>query len=269
MAEKEEIVHRLKAFASTCDAFDRCRTEMLIESLRFKNEKLPSFILDIGCGVGGTIPYLKRRCPATIVVGLDSSYNALMVAKRVSGKHAEFVRGDAQNLPFRSEVFDGVIAGEVIEHLPNDFALLIEAYRVMKPCGVLALSTPNGRKLDQDDRRYGHLRIYSDNKLRGMLQSAGFLEVKVRKWGSILLRLYFKTRETMLRCAGWDMFISEGREEAAIAMNKSKIFRLYTRLLPMFSRILRLDRAPAGGLARHLIVRAIRNDAPWIEEKNP
>ena len=46
-------------------------------------------------------------------------------------------------LPFKSACFDGVNLTEVIEHIENQAQLIREIARVLKPDGVVVISTPN------------------------------------------------------------------------------------------------------------------------------
>ncbi|MEX2605708.1 MAG: methyltransferase domain-containing protein [Kiritimatiellia bacterium] len=46
-------------------------------------------------------------------------------------------------LPFEDSSFDGVIATEVLEHLPNHSAIIAEVGRILKPGGVFIFTTPN------------------------------------------------------------------------------------------------------------------------------
>jgi SAM-dependent methyltransferase len=56
---------------------------------------------------------------------------------------------ETEPLPFEDASFDAVILNEVLEHLRvNPVAALREARRVVRPGGVLLLSTPNLRSLD-------------------------------------------------------------------------------------------------------------------------
>jgi SAM-dependent methyltransferase len=48
-----------------------------------------------------------------------------------------------EGIPYPSQYFDTVIAGEIIEHLHNPDFLIKECYRVLKKNGILILSTPS------------------------------------------------------------------------------------------------------------------------------
>jgi len=88
--------------------------------------------LDLGCGAGY----------GTCDIGIDVSHEALQDA-RTGFPQARFVQASAETLPFADETFDLITAFEVIEHLDRWVDLLSEANRVLKPAGILLVSTPN------------------------------------------------------------------------------------------------------------------------------
>jgi len=47
-----------------------------------------------------------------------------------------------ERLPFSDNTFDTIILGEILEHLYNPFRVLKECKRILKPRGVLLISTP-------------------------------------------------------------------------------------------------------------------------------
>jgi ubiquinone/menaquinone biosynthesis C-methylase UbiE len=90
------------------------------------------------------------------------------------------VVGDAHPLPFRDASFDGLFAGELVEHLPDPEAGIEEFRRVLRPGGMLVLTTPNRRRLanvvDRSERPYSpdHLSELSYDEARALLRAHGF-----------------------------------------------------------------------------------------------
>jgi len=75
--------------------------------------------------------------------------------------NVDFVRGDAEQLPFADESFDLVTCRIAAHHFPNISAFLSEAYRVMKPGGRLQVIdnvSPEDRELDEFYNRVEKLR---------------------------------------------------------------------------------------------------------------
>lgn len=101
-------------------------------------------LLDLGCGAG---QYLLAAARAAVrPVGVDASLCQLILARRLladEGLSADLALADAEALPFQGEVFQAVIAADIIEHVGDPQRLLIEAARVMAPGSVLRLTTPN------------------------------------------------------------------------------------------------------------------------------
>jgi SAM-dependent methyltransferase len=94
------------------------------------------------------------------------------------------VRGDALKLPFADGAFDKVICAEVLEHLGDDSAAMVELARVLRPGGLLAVSVPRfGPEIVNWalSERYhavagGHVRVYRRRQLLERFSHAG-LEV--------------------------------------------------------------------------------------------
>jgi 2-polyprenyl-6-hydroxyphenyl methylase/3-demethylubiquinone-9 3-methyltransferase len=95
-----------------------------------------SLLLDLACGAGLLAPHVQGLGHRH--VGLDLSPTALPQAR----DHGVVpVRGDVLRLPFRDAVADVVVAGEVLEHVPDPARLVAEACRVLRPGGTLVLDT--------------------------------------------------------------------------------------------------------------------------------
>ena len=95
-----------------------------------------SLLLDLACGGGLLAPHVAQLGHRH--VGLDLSRTALPQAR----DHGVVpVCGDVLRLPFRDEVADVVVAGEVLEHVPDLAAAVGEACRVLRPGGTLVIDT--------------------------------------------------------------------------------------------------------------------------------
>jgi len=83
------------------------------------------------------------------VAGVDIDPSRFERAISEQGLHVVDCNVETEPLPFADASFDAVILNEVLEHLRiNPVAALREARRVLRPGGVLLLSTPNLRSLD-------------------------------------------------------------------------------------------------------------------------
>ena len=95
--------------------------------------------LDIGAGEGHLIAALKRDFLNIQSQACDYHVDRFPL-ESVPIKKVDLNR---EPLPFGGAVFDLVTFSEVIEHLENYHQLLRETYRVLKPGGLLILTTPN------------------------------------------------------------------------------------------------------------------------------
>ena len=75
-----------------------------------------SSVLDVGCGVGRDLIWLKNK--GFSVCGLEQSQNLLRLAKKNSG--CKIIEADFSNFDFSNFSFDALIAIGSLVHLPHD-----------------------------------------------------------------------------------------------------------------------------------------------------
>jgi GT2 family glycosyltransferase/SAM-dependent methyltransferase len=102
-------------------------------------------VLDLGSGEGFGAAILAEA--ASEVVGVDIDERTVEHASlNWSGPSVSFRQGSALDLsPFEGQSFDVVVAFEIIEHLQDQAAMLAQIKHVLKPDGLLIVSTPDRR----------------------------------------------------------------------------------------------------------------------------
>lgn len=118
-------------------------------------------IVELGCGLS---PFLyhsnfKERW------GVDFSPETILKAKELYPT-VNYCVSDATNTPFRDELFDVSVAGELIEHLENPNDLIIEMARITKR--TIIISTPILEFVDPE-----HLWEFDEDELTALLSPYG------------------------------------------------------------------------------------------------
>ena len=104
------------------------------------------FILDAASGAIAMTEYLAYSCFFRHRVCVDMSYMALKQACQKLGTKGFYVLSDICRLPFSDDVFEGVVSGYTIQHIPFDQQerAVGQLYRVLRPgktaCIVTAYS---------------------------------------------------------------------------------------------------------------------------------
>jgi len=168
------------------------------------NKEKRGKILDLGCLKGEFSFELKKK--GWIVFGGDISVALNQAVK----KGIKCIKFDFEKpFPFKSNSFDVVFAGEIIEHIFDTDFFVSELNRILKPDGLLFISTPNtaclpnrfllliGKKPFNLDyfKSGGHIRAYTFSLLEKQLKENGF---SIEKRTSELLRLSDKIEFSLL-----------------------------------------------------------------------
>jgi O-antigen biosynthesis protein len=99
-------------------------------------------VLDVACGEGYGSSFMADV--ARSVIGVDISEEAVQHASSTYTKsNLTFRQGSATALDFADAAFDIVVSFETIEHLAEQAQMLSEIRRVLRPDGVLVISSPN------------------------------------------------------------------------------------------------------------------------------
>lgn len=151
----------------------------LINKQLVKNMK----IIDVGCGIGTIDFFLASK--NFKITGLDISTSAINLCKKnakilgISSK-TKFVSSDFLEYSTYQK-YDMVICLEVLEHLIDENNAVKKIYSLLKKNGILILSVPSVNSLlyrlgliKKFDKRVGHIRRYSVEKLKILVEQHDF-----------------------------------------------------------------------------------------------
>jgi len=136
--------------------------------------------LDIGCGQGFFLFNASRAGYAA--KGVEISQDAVAYARNEFGLDVE--DKPIERLRFGEAHFDVVTLWQVLEHVPYPLMMLREVYRILKPGGLVVVSTPNIggiparilRRRWWDIKRL-HINQFATKTLTHVLRNAGFRNV--------------------------------------------------------------------------------------------
>lgn len=142
-------------------------------------------VLDAACGSGYGAAFLARAS-ARLVVGVDIDADAVAEARvRYRVAHMSFVQADLTKLPLPPAAFDVVTSFETIEHVSDPERVVAEWGRVLRPSGLLMISSPNASLFE--DGHSGnpfHRKEFTSEELESLLRPLG----PVRMYGQRLRR---------------------------------------------------------------------------------
>ncbi len=154
----------------------RLRKRALESALRAVQREVESErILEIG---SGTSPIITDR---EHVVYSDLSFTAL---SNLKGRQwtGHYVVADGTRLPFRDGAFSQAIVSEVLEHIPDDKAVVAELARVLDEHGALLVTFPHRQMYyASDDAFVNHFRRYELPEIEERLRSVNLNVVSVQK----------------------------------------------------------------------------------------
>jgi ubiquinone/menaquinone biosynthesis C-methylase UbiE len=154
-------------------------------------------LLDIGCGTGGVLVAARHKFKDTI--GIDISLQRLVIAKKRFEElnlNVSLLCGGAERLPFRNNWFDLIFAGDVIEHVKDQTASLMESRRVLKKDGILFIATPNRFSVTPEP----HVRVWGVGFLPRKWTNKYVKLIKGISYTSIKVLSFFELKKLLKKC---------------------------------------------------------------------
>jgi len=148
-------------------------------------------IVEIGAGDGMLLIAIRRRSPEIQLTAIDIAFST-QTKRRLESMHIQVVEGAVENKSFFENsglnIIDLVIMNQSIEHLWDPQGTFLELYKVLKPTGIIVITTPD---YDGYDRKlwkqyWGgwyaprHLNLFTRTEMIGMASALDMMTVRVR-----------------------------------------------------------------------------------------
>jgi SAM-dependent methyltransferase len=148
-------------------------------------------ILEIGCGAGELLAYLRRR-GFSHAMGIDISAEQIALARARGIRVA--IADAVEFLGCHPDEFSAILAVDVLEHLTRDELVHLAPllFAALRRGGRLVVQTANGAGLLPQQVIYGdltHLTILSPESLAQLLRPVGFVGLTFYETGPVPIRL--------------------------------------------------------------------------------
>jgi SAM-dependent methyltransferase len=162
----------------------RGRRELVRRFILERDRKITK-ILDIGCGTGETMSFVKNLLPNSEVWGIDPSPVGVAFTRGRGHKLVKIAK--AENLPFKNNIFDVVLILDVLEHIKDEAGVLKEIKRVLKPGGKVLITGPALKFIwSKHDTEQGHVTRFTRHQLKGLARKAGLKAEKIGYFNFVL-----------------------------------------------------------------------------------
>ena len=198
--------------------------------------------LDVGGGTGSvSVEAIKRGISSNKALVLDLSVHSLEIGKKNAaalGVSLNTIQCDALNLPLGESSVDVAVYREVLEHLPDDQAALVELRRVLKPGGVVVFTSPIEKRASKEA---GHLRCYTEESFRSVLESSGLKVERVQYTTLLSHYLWTYPKHFIIGC--WLLFTGNLRAYLCGKTVPSYYATSFHQkiVMPIFDRLVNLD----------------------------
>jgi SAM-dependent methyltransferase len=191
--QDEPTTRLIAGYAASADTYARLWAPVIGRSTRRLLANLPlasaRCVLDIGCGTGYLLPYLRSAAPSAVVVGVDITPGML---RHATAPGCAVAVMDARALGLRQACVDAAVAAFMLFHIPAPDAALKDARRVLRPGGWFGATAWATRRVTAAEQSFSDLLdragappeppdpsrsddlLNTPDKLVARLQAAGF-----------------------------------------------------------------------------------------------
>jgi 2-polyprenyl-3-methyl-5-hydroxy-6-metoxy-1,4-benzoquinol methylase len=224
--KKKWTGERLETFIYNRDSIEHLHRYAIANN--FIEDKI---VLDIASGEGYGSNIMSKK--AAYVYGVDIDIMAVQGAKlKYKKENLEFLTGSTSQIPLGDNSIDVVVSFETIEHHEHHDEMMYEIKRVLKPNGILIISTPD-KLFYSDERNYNNLfhlkELYKQEFVDLMLKNFNKMQLLTQKYinGNSVIEEESKNNQMQIFSGNYD----EIKDEVVnplylIAIASDSIFQL-------------------------------------------
>lgn len=143
-------------------------------------------VLDFACGAGYGSTIVAKSCKGSVseVIGVDNDPKAIEYARqKYYHPQVQFLVDDVTDplLPQRLGTFDVILSFETIEHIRNEKDFLLNIYNLLKPGGLLIISTPFGAGRGKPTNEPYHVHQLTEDEFKALFSSYSATEFYYQK----------------------------------------------------------------------------------------
>jgi len=157
---KERSQETLRFFESIAEDWQALKREIIgkfdLNGLIYKQLPAANVAVDLGCGTGDLLPYLKKK--SLSVIGIDKSPKMLEQTRLQyinTNSGIDLRIGALEHLPMRNEEADLVVINMVLHHIPSPTAVIQEIGRVMAANGTFIVVDFLKHKYEEMRSKFG------------------------------------------------------------------------------------------------------------------
>lgn len=139
--------------------------------------------LDLGCFNSPMPGHLSEQFPDAEIIAMDHAPETVAKMQALYPK-VKYICADFLTHPWREdekESFDYIVAGEVLEHLEDPKAFIEGVYKLLKPGGTFAFSTPFEETISQPAVSHEHLWAFTLDDFKELLSSFDRFNIEINQ----------------------------------------------------------------------------------------